>query len=71
MQGVPYGRVYKAKGEPHHFHPIAPLHSGDITCKHTIHTKQPQEVGYYVPQSNTNLQKIARLALPRAHGTNH
>jgi hypothetical protein len=60
---VPHGRVYKALVEPHHFHLIlAPLHSGNTTCKHITYTKPPHEVGYYASQSGPNLQKIVRLS---------
>jgi hypothetical protein len=61
----------RPRGNPIIFISLASLHSGDTTCKHTIHIKPHQEIGYYALQSGSNLQKIARLSLPRAHDTNH
>jgi hypothetical protein len=45
----------RPRGTPSFSSQLAPLHSGNTTCKHTTHTKPPQEVGYYASQSGPNL----------------
>jgi hypothetical protein len=47
----------RPRGIPIIFISLAPLHSGDTTCKQPTHTKPPQEVGYYAPQAARTCRK--------------
>jgi hypothetical protein len=50
---------------------LAPLYSGDTTCKHPTHTKPPQQVVYYAPQAVRTYRKLPDSLFLVPPGTNH